>query len=1176
MQDNRQQTIEFKYTGLDQDSDQRLMNPGDSRYRLNCINDSTDDGLLGDIQNIKGNAIYPYDAPAGTNKVIGSCKDTQNNAIVFFVYNSNGDHQIRRFYPDTLANELILQSEELNFQANFRIYHANIINGLLYWTDGWFEDFEYGSNNKLNYNPPRKINIQKAIDGDPGYSPITFETLDRIKYQPPTTASLRYIYDAANAINYVYGKLYQVTYRYICDDKEVTTWASLSKALLPVYNYKDNNVFELLENTLGITLWTGSEIVTDIEIALRINDSYFIISRLNKAEAGIGSNTLYEYNYNGIGYKENLLAEDFLRPFDYVPQISQTQDIVGGRITDGNVTENYDNLDLDMEFEFIRYDKTTDIRSTSPDIINTADPNTFPWGTGINTMQYPLCTFKSEGVYQPCIIYKDRAKRSGVAQTKEEYILLSPSYNVGLFPLNGMLLDPLKLRYTINHEPPVWAKYYSFGLTKELSYIKKQQILLTARNFNLRDGKIKLPLQTGYTFTEGDKIKLISVMTPQSNAPDDLYTYADQIADYFYLPFSNSNNYTVDQQVSTFNYKVDEYDPATFEIVLTKGDAADMKNYIQGEIVPDPTKVSAFPYYSNYYYLIEIYNNNRDTTENKVFYEVGEDFEIGNAYTPSRYHKCSVQNQVNGGQPAIGEVYGFDAYLRRKKTLLNDQSILLDIFTPAYFVHTSSVDNTIAFPTAWLQAFNNSNLDINGDYSGTALITNTQFLGYVGFGQPEEDLLTNTIIISQISGSWTPLPPANTYPTYISFFGTQEIYPWLEDEAFADDYPSTVYNDGRVNSNLETLGRKNYISRLRWSGPLFENTLTNELSTVFEGSYKDLSETYNEISRIRQVGDTLRVRQKNKMSSFYIDKNMLNVNEGVANVGQSADFLSTPNLYDEYYGSSTPGSDSISTRTTYFMDLLHGLIIRDAGNKPIPISGDDDNPNDQFKMAKFFRDLCKNIRAVGEDSFNIISCWDEFSSLYTLTVQDLRTVFNTIPDQSMTIVFHEPTNRWKSFMSYIPEWYETMGQFLVSFKNAQPYLHYTNPTRNNFFGTQYGQEIRVTANIARNTVKIFNNLDVYSNIAWEIPTINIPSTPNSPNGMLSALPAARFKAKEGVWHASFLRDKNDPKYPIAPLALINGRRLRGETIELVMTNTSTSLVYLRALNIYINPSELTL
>jgi hypothetical protein len=161
-------------------------------------------------------------------------------------------------------------------------------------------------------------------------------------------------------------------------------------------------------------------------------------------------------------------------------------------------------------------------------------------------------------------------------------------------------------------------------------------------------------------------------------------------------------------------------------------------------------------------------------------------------------------------------------------------------------------------------------------------------------------------------------------------------------------------------------------------------------------------------------------------------------------------------------------------------------------------------------------------------------------------------------------------------MSYIPEWYETMGQFLVSFKNAQPYLHYTNPTRNNFFGTQYGQEIRVTANIARNTVKIFNNLDVYSNIAWEIPTINIPSTPNSPNGMLSALPAARFKAKEGIWHASFLRDKNDPKYPIAPLALINGRRLRGETIELVMTNTSTSLVYLRALNIYINPSELTL
>ena len=520
MQDNRQQTIEFKYTGLDQDSDQRLMNPGDSRYRLNCINDSTDDGLLGDIQNIKGNAIYPYDAPAGTNKVIGSCKDTQNNAILFFVYNSNGDHQIRRFYPDTLANELILQSEELNFQANFRIYHANIINGLLYWTDGWFEDFEYGSNNKLNYNPPRKINIQKAIDGDPGYSPITFETLDRIKYPPIYAPRLRYSYDATNPYNYVYGRLYQATSRFTYDDKEQSTWSTLSKVLLPAYTYVSNSSLQNIENNIEIEVDTGSEIVTEIEIALRINDSYFIISKLNKAELGIPSNTTYTYTYDGIAYKENLLAEDFLRPFDYVPQISKAQDIVGGRITDGNVTKNYDNVDVLLDIQFERYKKQDYVRETSLGDSSGYTTYGVPWGQGENA-QYPLCTFKSDGVYQVGLVYKDRAKRSGVVNTKDEFIALTPQYDIGLFPTNGMLMDPLKMICSINNQPPIWAKYYQIVLSKELSYKKKTMFTISAQNYSAEKGTFELPIDLGYTFDDGDRIRLVaynSVGTPDLTA----------------------------------------------------------------------------------------------------------------------------------------------------------------------------------------------------------------------------------------------------------------------------------------------------------------------------------------------------------------------------------------------------------------------------------------------------------------------------------------------------------------------------------------------------------------------------------------------------------------------------------------------------------------------------------
>ncbi len=1188
------QTIEFKFTGLDQDSDQRLMQPGDSRYRLNCVNDSTDAGLLGDIQNIKGNVAYIHTAPAGTNICIGSVKDIQNNAIIYFVFNSNGDHQIRRFFPDLGTDQLIIQSDVLNFQSTSKIYHVNIVGELLYWTDGWFEDYGYGANNLLNYNPPRKINIAKAIAGDPGYAPLTFETLDRIKYQPPYPPTLKYGYDPGISYNYIFGKMFQVASRYTCDDKEVTTWSSLSKVLLPAYTFKNpssnNPTYDLNENTIIITFDTGSEIVTDIELAVRSSitnvdggASYFIIAKLNKAELGIPDNTTFDYTYEGIALKQNLLADDYLRPFDFVPQISKAQEYAGGRLVDWNEVENYDNVDIDVEGEMIRYYKTGYLRETSPLVPGLTYG--VPWGGGYLPpvtnidLAFPLTTFKSDGAYQYGIVYYDRAGRSGIVNTKEEYIILTPQYDVDADPFGGMWMDPLKLRLMINNPPPIWAKYYQIVLTKELTYVKKTMFGISAYNYDSKDCQIILPETLTYNFDEGDRIRFIAINTVPTADLSATYPIFDTSANLASnnqgaLPWRDTalnceESLYSSSFINSTTFQIQSYDTATNRIKFSTEDNQSL--LLQG--IKGFREL--FGASSNYFYVVEIFNKNRNETDNKIFYEVGEKFEIGDAYLSTRYHKGPVQDQdIAGGVPAIVDVFGFDAYVRFKRQTSQLQNLFLDgIYGSQY--------GLIGFsPSSWFIPY--GQLPIYGLLDLTQCIPLQISLGNMP--------IPSTVVTLEYQASYNgPSPPDPfqqfyTNPNlgaYLGDFygftipGPVQFMTWVEDEAFADDFPSTVYNDGRLNSNLETLGRKDYFARGRWSEQLFENTLINGLSTVFGGSYKDLSERYNGVSRIRQVGDTLRIRQKSKMTSFYLNKNMLNVNEGVPSVGQSSDFLSSPNLYDEEYGSSSPGADiDNGIRTNYLIDLLRGIVIRDAGNKPGIISGDSDNAKDPFKMTKYFRDLFKQIREAGEENFNIIAAWDDFSSLYTLTIQNLGQV--DLP-QSQTIVFHEPTNRWKSFMSYIPEWYETLGKYLVSFKNGQPYIHYENPLYNNFYGVQYGQELRVTANLGRNTIKVFNNLDLYSNIAWEIPTITIPSGPNYPNGMLSKIPAARFVAKEGVFHAPFFRDQNDPKYSSsAVIALTQGRRLRGETIELTMTNTSTSLVYVKALNIFVEQSELTI
>lgn len=115
--------------------------------------------------------LLPYSggqAPLGKNKVIGQVEDTKYNTVVYAVWNSNGNHQILRYYrnntdPNNPYGE-VQQVMVYNFgwTKNQRITDMNIVYGtpptgvpldesmtagdLLYWSD----------------TKPRKINLTKA------------------------------------------------------------------------------------------------------------------------------------------------------------------------------------------------------------------------------------------------------------------------------------------------------------------------------------------------------------------------------------------------------------------------------------------------------------------------------------------------------------------------------------------------------------------------------------------------------------------------------------------------------------------------------------------------------------------------------------------------------------------------------------------------------------------------------------------------------------------------------------------------------------------------------------------------------------------------------------------------------------------------------------------------------
>jgi len=119
--------------------------------------------------------------------------------------------------------------------------------------------------------------------------------------------------------------------------------------------------------------------------------------------------------------------------------------------------------------------------------------------------------------------------------------------------------------------------------------------------------------------------------------------------------------------------------------------------------------------------------------------------------------------------------------------------------------------------------------------------------------------------------------------------------------------------------------------------------------------------------------------------------------------------------------------------------------------------------------------------------------------------------------------------------------------------------------RNNFFGVQYNSEIEFISNIEYPNVKVFNTIAVYANKVFYSPIVGDIKTianGNYATGMISRLVKSKFRPKEGVFYADYLRDANTPNMPSQDVAIMEGRKLRGEFLLHKLINDDTDKVVL--------------
>jgi hypothetical protein len=313
--------------GMNGDMEDRLVQPGEYRYALNCRAGVSDNDNTGVVENVKGNSLVSTSLPSGTNTCIGTheCKICQK--IYYFVHNTENSHAVYEYDIKANSIRVILQTSQFNFQLDHLITGVNLIDGkLLYWTD--------------NYNEPRSIDVTRAFASS--NSDLTEQYISAIKYAPlkPPTAQYVTINTLSKLPNALYGNLWQFRIQYVYINDQKSAWSPISKVPLPTGEFDiflDKDVRDK-NNAINVFYDIGNELVKQVNIAVRDGNSgvWLLAEQDVKRDNG-------KYTFTNNEIYSAIDVNEANKLYDAVPKLAGAQEIIdGNRLAYGNVLDGFD------------------------------------------------------------------------------------------------------------------------------------------------------------------------------------------------------------------------------------------------------------------------------------------------------------------------------------------------------------------------------------------------------------------------------------------------------------------------------------------------------------------------------------------------------------------------------------------------------------------------------------------------------------------------------------------------------------------------------------------------------------------------------------------------------------------------------------------------------------------
>lgn len=1080
---------------------------------LDCLNKhyhTSENGMSMEIENIRGTTTKSNSLPSGTNVCIGTYEDKLNNQLIFWNYNSNNNHGVYAYSPETDAITTLLQVAGLAFQNDRRYLVTGVgsIGSLLYWSDG--------------INPQRVINMTRSY----GYGTFSLTHITVIKPHPITriqvgendyyeAPSLDRTYDSAIKTNNVTDKNIQFSYRYKYLDNEYSVIAPYSVVSLADFDPDQFNAsmtrqIVLESNPATLTTQTYSY-KNKIRVRLTVPSvpSAFIknielLFRENNSGDWSIWKTLPVANVDTYFSKsESLVVVDQTESsklFEAIPNFSKALAVTKNRLFINSGEEGFDVNDsptIAITEKAINIAQSTStstiVMAVGSKTFVDAGGTTYTLGERIRLVDSTNSARSITGIVtaiagSTITFYVDTVTSATTVSTWNIFKITVNATNPAtpIFVPSDIYKPYFKTNGTYIVSIAVFdGDQRCMGIISKTQYnVSLSTISIldlsggTAFNFfPMRKGDIFISAVLTGNFATSPKVKYYSLAISSEQV---YQQYVQTLVRPLFYRFDKPTGYTLAGHEVEIDGKIFEKFPDA-----TNFNRIYLQMPLEMPFVPDTN------------YFVRIVDSSSVSTVNKVLDVIGDFLVIASFETSFPlitqdilFVEIFSPKTVNDGLfYEITDRYSVDG--SGNLSQLTFDPIYGDNYRPGILAD---------YPNGSSPFFNVNR--INQSFRTLAPFANLPpyISNMVTFPLLNPEIPTPT---TKSSGS-TPITPAFPSNFAVSTY-KRSLFP---------DYLKIASNKGKTIVEIQDKKALQRPSVIRYSNKFVQDTNINGMSSFDAGNQKQVQFDIGPIIKLVPIGNRMLAITEWGAATIYLEEKMIKTADGggdqlIAAPEEAIGYIRV--LQDGGWGSFHAESIISTGDAVFGYDIYSGVVWRYTNEGQFPIS--------DYGRKQYFRD--KSTAYIGnKNAVKILGGHDLFHKEYLIT-------FNDGTGASETIAFNYVKNVWTTRYSYIPEYYGKINNKLISFKAGALWVHNDSSTYNNFYGVQYGSFITMAVNPHPTRIKnaVGVDLDVEAlSVTADYKEIEIFTD----EGQESYLRIDEFDKKENVFYADILRDINTP------------------------------------------------